>query len=190
YGPNASLDWYFIPIGPTRLGIDLHIDDMFYDPLIAPGSFKADQVDANGVPFQTTLTSRLTAGGGLIWRLLGGESAEDFGLGVGVGYDYVKLDGVGYSYANHGPRGRLDLEIPIGGAFSIVARDAFTYLISPTAGVPDNMQWKNDAFLGVTIPAYTNFAVELGYKDTRYMLTSDPALYGDIGGELNLRFRF
>ncbi|MEZ0372419.1 MAG: S-layer homology domain-containing protein, partial [Candidatus Sericytochromatia bacterium] len=46
YGPNASLDWYFIPIGPTRLGIDLHIDDMFYDPLIAPGSFKADQVDA------------------------------------------------------------------------------------------------------------------------------------------------
>ncbi|MEZ0370866.1 MAG: S-layer homology domain-containing protein [Candidatus Sericytochromatia bacterium] len=190
YGPNASLDWYFIPIGPTRLGIDLHIDDMFYDPLIAPGSFKADQVDAAGVPFQTTLTSRLTAGGGLVWRLLGGESAEDFGLGIGVGYDYVKLDGVGYSYANHGPRGRLDLEIPIGGAFSIVARDAFTYLISPTAGVPDNMQWKNDAFLGVTIPAYTNFAVELGYKDTRYMLTSDPMLYGDIGGELNLRFRF
>jgi len=190
YGPNASFDWYFLPLGPTRLGIDLHGDMMFYDPLIAPGSFKADQVDANGNPFQTTLTSRLTAGGGLVWRLLGGQSAEDFGLGIGVGYDYVKLDGVGYSYANHGPRGRLDIEIPVGGAFSIVARDGFTYFISPTAGVPDNMMWKNDAFLGITIPAYTNFAIELGYKDTRYMMTADPMLYGDIGGELNLRFRF
>lgn len=190
YGPNASLDWYFLPIGPTRLGIDLHVDDMFYDPLIAPGSFKADQVDSNNQPFQTNLNSRLTAGGGLIWRLLGGQSAEDFGLSLGVGYDYMSLTGVGYSYSNHGPRGRLDLEIPIGPYFSIVARDAFTYFIGPVAGVPDNMQWMNNAFLGVTIPAYTNFAVEVGYKDTRYMQTGDGNLYGDIGGELNLRFRF
>lgn len=193
YGPNASLDWYFIPIGPTRLGIDLHGDMMFYDPLIQPNSFKASRMDTSTnppTPFTTTLNSRLTAGGGLIWRLLGGESAEDFGLSLGLGYDYMGLSGVDYAYANHGPRGRLDLEIPIGSAFSIVARNGFTYFIAPTAGVSDNMQWKNDAFLGVTIPAYTNFAVELGYKDTRYMLTSNPNVFGDIGGELNLRFRF
>ncbi|PKL76170.1 MAG: hypothetical protein CVV27_11670, partial [Candidatus Melainabacteria bacterium HGW-Melainabacteria-1] len=191
YGPNASLDWYFLPIGATRLGLDLHGDWMFYDPLITPGQFKAEKIDpATNQPFQTTLNSRLTAGGGLIWRLLGGESAEDFGLGLGVGYDYMQLDGVGYSYSNHGPRGRLDIEIPIGSAFSIVGRTAFTYFVAPMAGVTDNMMWKNDAFLGVTIPAYTNFAVELGYKDTRYMLTSDSNLYGDVGGELNLRFRF
>jgi hypothetical protein len=190
YGPNASLDWYFLPIGPTRLGIDLHGDMMFYDPLITPGQFKADRVDANGQPFQTNLNSRMTAGGGLVWRLLGGQSAEDFGLSLGLGYDYVALSGAGYSYANHGPRGRLDIEIPIGSAFSIVARDAYTYFISPTAGVPDNFMWKNDAFLGVTIPAFTNFAVELGYKDTRYMLQGDGNLYGDVGGQLNLRFRF
>lgn len=190
YGPNASLDWYFLPIGPTRLGIDLHGDWMFYDPLINPGAFKADKVDANGQPFQTTLNSRMTAGGGLVWRLLGGQSAEDFGLSLGVAYDYMMLNGSNYTYANHGPKGRLDIEIPIGSAFSIVAREGFTYFLAPTAGVPDNFQWKNDAFLGVTIPAYTNFAVELGYKDTRYMLQGDGNLYGDIGGELNLRFRF
>ncbi|MGV3522627.1 MAG: S-layer homology domain-containing protein [Candidatus Sericytochromatia bacterium] len=190
YGPNASLDWYFLPIGPTRLGIDLHGDMMFYDPLINPGSFKADKVDANGQPFQTTLNSRATAGGGLVWRLLGGESAQDFGLSLGVGYDYMQLTGVNYAYSNHGPRGRLDIEIPIGSAFSIVGRNAFTYFIAPTAGVPDNFMWKNDGFLGVSIPAYGVFALELGYKDTRYMLSGDNTLFGDIGGEANLRFRF
>jgi len=191
YGPNASLDWYFLPIGPTRLGIDLHGDMMFYDPLMNPGSFQANMTDADGNAFNVPLNSRLTAGGGLIWRLLGGESAEDVGLSLGAGYDYMQFaGGNGYSYANHGPRGRVDLEIPIGSWFSLVGRNAFTWFLSPTAGVPDNIQWKNDAFAGITIPAYSLFAVELGYKDTRYQMVGSGQMFGDIGGELNLRFRF
>lgn len=191
YGPNASLDWYFLPIGPTRLGIDLHGDMMFYDPFINPGSFQANRVDADGNAFSSDLNSRLTAGGGLIWRLLGGESAEDFGLSLGVGYDYLQFAGAdNYSYANHGPRGRLDIEIPVGSWFSLVGRNAFTYFISPTAGVPDNLQWKNDAFAGINIPAYGLFSLELGYKDTRYQMVGSGLMYGDVGGEANLRFRF
>lgn len=193
YGPHGMLDWYFLPIGPTRLGIDLHGDMMFYDPLIQPNSFQASRVDNSTTPptpFTTVLNSRVTAGGGLIWRLLGGESAEDFGLSLGAGYDYMGLSGVDYAYAAHGPRGRLDIEIPVGSAFSIVGRDAFTYFIASSPSVSDNYEWKNDAFLGVTIPAYTLFSVELGYKDTRYKKTGDGTIYGDIGGELNLRFRF
>ena len=49
---------------------------------------------------------------------------------------------------------------------------------------------KNEGFAGVTIPAYTAFSVQLGYRDTRYMLTGKPTIYGDIGGLANLRFRF
>lgn len=185
YGPNASLDWLPLSLGDyNHFGLDLHGDWMMYEG----GKFKAPQIDTNGQPLTTDLSSRLTVGGGLIWRLQG--SAQDVGLTVGVGYDYLKLFGVNYSYANHGPRGRIDLEIPIGSWFSFVARDAFTYFIGASPNVSDNLQWKNEAFLGVTIPAYSLFSVEVGYKDTRYMLGGNSTIFGDIGGELNLRFRF
>lgn len=185
YGPNLSLDWTPLSANEyNHFGIDLHGDFMMYEG----GKFKASQIDANGQKVPTDLNSRLTAGGGLLWKLQG--SAQDVGLTVGVGYDYMQLFGVNYSYANHGPRGRIDLEIPIGPWFSLVGRNAFTYFIAPTGNISDNMQWKNDAFLGVTIPAYTLFSVELGYKDTRYMNVGSNTLFGDIGGELNLRFRF
>lgn len=189
YGPSGSLDWTPIPAGKfNHFGIDLHGDMMYYDPLINPGSFRADRVDANGNPFTTTLGSRMTAGGGLLWKIQ--ESAEDVAVTIGAGYDYMQLLGTNYSYANHGPRGRFDLEIPVGPYFSIIGREAFTYFIAPTAGVTDNMQWKNDAFVGINIPAYSTFAVELGYKDTRYMLAGNQGIFGDVGGQLNLRFRF
>lgn len=189
YGPSGSLDWTPIQAGPiSHFGIDLHGDMMLFDPLINPGSFKADRVDASGNPFQTILDNRITAGGGLLWKIQ--ESAEDVALTIGAGYDYMQLMGTNYTYANHGPRGRLDLEIPIGPYFSLIGREAFTYFIAPTAGVTDNMQWKNDAFVGINIPAYSTFSVELGYRDTRYMLAGNQGLFGDVGGELNLRFRF
>ncbi len=189
YGPSGSLDWTPIPAGKfNHFGIDLHGDMMLFDPLINPGSFKADRVDASGNPFQTILDNRITAGGGLLWKIQ--ESAEDVALTIGAGYDYMQLMGTNYTYANHGPRGRLDLEIPIGPYFSLIGREAFTYFIAPTAGVTDNMQWKNDAFVGINIPAYSTFSVELGYRDTRYMLAGNQGLFGDVGGELNLRFRF
>jgi hypothetical protein len=186
YGPNASLDWTPLSANEyNHFGIDLHGDLMMYE---GGGKFKASQMLANGTKQTTDLNSRLTAGGGLLWKLQG--SAQEVGLLVGVGYDYLQLFGVNYSYANHGPRGRIDLEIPIGSWFSIVARDAFTYFIGQTANINDNIQWKNDAFLGITIPAYSTFSVELGYKDTRYMNAGSNTIFGDIGGELNLRFRF
>jgi hypothetical protein len=186
YGPNLSLDWTPLSAGEyNHFGIDLHGDYMMYE---GGGKFKANQTDAAGNPAPTDLNARLTAGGGLLWKLQG--SAQDVGLTVGVGYDYLQLFGVNYKYANHGPRGRIDLEIPIGSWFSFVARDAFTYFIGQTGNINDNLQWKNDAFVGVTIPAYTLFSVELGYKDTRYMNAGTNTIFGDIGGELNLRFRF
>lgn len=191
YGPSGSFDWTPIQAGPiSHFGIDLHGDMMYFDPIAAlnPNAFKADRIDANGNPFQTTLGSRMTAGGGLLWKIQ--ETAEDVAFTIGAGYDYMQILGSNYSYANHGPRGRMDLEIPIGPYFSLIGREAFTYFISPTAGVGDNMQWKNDAFVGINIPAYSTFAVELGYKDTRYMLAGNQGLFGDVGGQLNLRFRF
>ncbi len=197
YGPNGSIDWTPITAGEiSHFGIDLHGDMMYFDPLnVGPSvglagsdAFRADKVDANGNPFTTNLTSRLTAGGGLLWKIQ--ESAEDVAFTIGAGYDYLQMMGTNYNYMNHGPRGRVDLEIPVGPYFSIIGREAFTYFIAPTAGVTDNIQWKNDAFVGINIPAYSTFSVELGYRDTRYMLAGDQGLFGDIGGEMNLRFRF
>lgn len=175
YGPNASLDVWFPKMGPIRLGLDLHGDYQMY------------QADKFTNPANL---ARLTAGGGLNWRILGADSDEDVSLVLGVGYDYMSFLGTNYSYANHGPRGKVGLEIPVGPYFSIVGRNAFTYFPFKNAGINDNVTWKNDAFVGVTIPAYTLFSVELGYRDTRYMLDGNQTMFGNMGGELNLRFRF
>lgn len=185
YGPNLMVDWTPLSLNDlNHIGIDLHGDWMLYEV----GKFKANTVDTNNQSVATNLHGRLTAGGGLLWKIQG--SAQDIGLTVGAGYDYLQLFGVNYSYANHGPRGRIDLEIPIGPWLSLVARDAFTWFLGHSGNIADNYQWKNDAFLGITIPAYTLFSVELGYKDTRYMKMGNNTVFGDIGGELNLRFRF
>lgn len=179
YGPSAQLDLRF---GAFQVGGNAEY--MLYDN----GAFSP----VTGI----TNLGKIDAGADLGWRALGNESDEDASLYLGVGYNYYSWmgqlsNGTGaYSYANHGPRGRVALEIPIGSAFSIFGEDTFTYFIAPNANFSNNIQWKNEGFAGVTIPAYTLFSVQLGYRDTRYMLTGKTAIYGDIGGLANLRFRF
>ena len=53
----------------------------------------------------------------------------------------------------------------------------------------NNYEYSNDLYAGITIPAYSFFSVQLGYKDIRYKLVG-AELRGDIGGLANLRFRF
>ncbi|RZL06840.1 MAG: hypothetical protein EOO89_23905 [Pedobacter sp.] len=179
YGPSAQLDLRF---GAFQIGGNAEY--MLYDQ----GAFAATSGINN--------LAKLDAGADLGWRMLGNESDEDTSLYIGVGYNYFSwmgqmANGSGaYNYMNHGPRARVALEIPIGGAFSIFGEDTFTYFIAPNTSFANNIQWKNEGFAGVTIPAYTLFSVQLGYRDTRYVLTGKPTVYGDIGGLANLRFRF
>lgn len=186
-GPQINLDGYFLNLGTTRLGLELHGDWMFYDPLSQSGRFTLDL--GNG---DKTLASRLTAGGGLLWRILGAQDPRELSLTMGLGYDSVQFIGSELFSLNHGVRGRVDLEIPINAYLSLVARNAYTHFLGQQiAGVSNanqQLEWKNDAFIGVNIPAYGVFSFELGYKDTRYMLQG--ALAGDIGAEANLRLRF
>lgn len=179
YGPNAQLDLRF---GAFQIGGNLEY--MLYD-------------NASFAPVtKISNLAKLDAGADLGWRMLGNESEEDASLYLGIGWNYFSwmgqlASGAGnYAYANHGPRGRVALEIPIGGAFSIFGEDTFSYYPFPNAAFSQNMTWKNEGFAGVTIPAYTMFSVQLGYRDTRYSLTGNPAIFGDIGGLANLRFRF
>lgn len=179
YGPNGQLDLRF---GAFQIGVGAEY--MLYDN----STFQPVTQVAN--------LAKLDLGGDLGWRILGTESDEDASLYLGVGWNYFSWMGQlangsgGYSYGTSGPRGRVALEIPIGGAFSIFGEDIFSYYPFPNAAFANNLQWKNEGFAGVTIPAYTGFSVQLGYRDTRYALTGKPSIYGDIGGLANLRFRF
>jgi len=134
--------------------------------------------------------ARIRGGADLGWRIFGNESDEDASLYIGIGYDYMSWSGTGYAYSNSGPRARAALEIPLGSFISIFGEDTFVYYPFQAAGFANNVQWRNEGFAGITIPAYTLFSVQLGYKDTRYVLTGNPQVYGDIGGIANLRFRF
>ncbi len=172
YVPSAQLDLRF---GAFQIGGNF--DYSIYGNEFAPFT---------KVPGLT----RMRTGADLGWRIFGNESEEDASLYIGVGYDYMRWMGTNYTYANHGPRARAALEIPLGSFLSIFGEDTFVYYPFVQTGFTNNVQWRNEGFAGITIPAYTLFSVQLGYKDTRYVLTGNPQVYGDIGGIANLRFRF
>ena len=172
YGPLGQLDLRF---GGFQIGVDgnyMMLDKKFQDAYNIPGY------------------ARLHAGADLGWRILGSESDEDASLVLGAGYGLVNISGTGYNFVNHGPRGRASIEIPVGSWFSIFAEDRFLYPLTENKSFERNFTWFNDAYAGITIPASTGFAVQLGYTDTRYQIKNEKQMYGDIGGLLNLRFRF
>lgn len=173
YGPSAQVDFRF---GAFQIGLN--------------GEYLMYAQDFNNVTKVASL-GRAVAGGDLGWRIFGTESDEDASLYVGVGGEYLQWFGSAYTYPNYGPRGRVALEIPLGSWFSIFAEDTYTYYPISNTSFINNPTWKNDLFAGITIPAYTGFSIQLGYKDTRYELKDSPnKVFGDVGGLANLRFRF
>lgn len=169
YGPSARLDLKF-----GGLNIGLNADYTLYSDSFKPISNLA----------------RLTAGGDIGWRIAGSEFEDETSFVLSVGWDYLQWAGTGYNYSSHGPKGRVYLEIPLGSGISIFGEDQFQYFPWGNPLFANNIQWKNDGFAGINIPAYTAFSVQLGYKDTRYALAGKAPIFGDIGGLLNLRFRF
>jgi hypothetical protein len=172
YGPNARLDLRF-----GMLNIGGNIDYTIYDPSFQPFT-------------KIPGLARLTAGGDIGLRLAGSEYEDETSFVVSVGWDYLSWMGTGYAYSNHGPKGRAYLEIPIGSGISLIGEDSFIYYPWANALFSNNISWRNEGFVGINIPAYTDFSVQVGYKDTRYSLAGKTPIYGDIGGLLNLRFRF
>lgn len=176
YGPSGRLDLRF-----GWLNIGAQGDYTIYDKAFTPG--------LNGL-------SRLTAGGDIGLRILGHDYEDETSFVVSAGWDYLAWSGTSatggspYNYSVHGPKGRVYLEIPLGGALSIFGEDNFSYYAFPNRFFTNNVQWKNEGYAGITIPAYTGFSFQIGYKDTRYSLVGKPTIYGDIGGLANLRFRF
>jgi len=182
YGANGELTIWFPKLGNARFGVDLHADFLNWHK---PDDF-------------TLLSSlnRTTAGGSVFWRALGADSSEDFSLVLGLGYDLtalngsVKASGNSYQVVSHGPTGTLGFEYPIASWLSLVANDRFTWFLG-NQNFADRYVWRNDAFVGINIPAYTFATFELGYRDTRYIQADKPAIVlGDIGPEANLRLRF
>ncbi len=190
-GPNLDIDVWFPKLGPVRLGLGVHSEYAFY-----PG----DRFQVNSNAFK--LLNSLEAGTTLNWRILGADSIEDFSLVLGLGYDYLGILGQTsdsgspgtsqvspYFYNNHGFKTKLSAEWPLGGGISLFAEDSFAYF--PFQGSPgENIIWKNDAFAGLTLPAYSLFSVQLGYFDSRYMLSGRSQVFGNMGVGSNLRVRF
>ncbi len=172
YGPSAQLNLWF-----GSFGIGANADYNIYS--------------SNFDTFTKIPTlSRLTAGGDLNWMIFGSESDEDTSLVLGAGYEYMQWAGSGYNYGNHGPKGKLGLEIPLGGVLSLFAEEQFHYFPLANATFINNITWKNDVFVGVTIPAYTALSLQIGYKDTRYSLSGKSTIFGDVGALANARLRF
>lgn len=182
YGPNAELTVWFPKLGAARLGVDVYANYLFWHK---PEDFMV-----------LNRFNRLSTGGSVLWRILGADSAEDLSLVFGLGYDLTVLagnhknTGAAYQTMNHGPSASLGFEYPITSWLSFVANEHFTWYLG-AQNYLDRYVWRNDAFIGLNIPAYTFATFELGYRDTRYIQADKPSIVlGDMGPEANLRLRF
>lgn len=135
----------------------------------------------SGNTFQAT--SRANVGLTGNFKILGYESAEDLGLYVGLGYNYITWVG-NANGAGHGIGARFGVEYPINPWFSLRLEDNFNYYLAGNTG------WKNDIFAGFTIPAYSMFAVELGYTGSLYSISGVSNFNSQNGLQLNARFRY
>lgn len=133
---------------------------------------------------------RTSFGFDLNWRIFGADYIEDPSFSVGVGYETLQWVGSGYNYSNGGPKARAVLEVPVINWLSILADEQFHYAAFQASGFTNDLVWRNELFLGVVIPAYSGFSVQVGYKDSRHSLSGKSEIYGDVGGTALLRFRF
>lgn len=168
YGPEAEAKLWWPKLGWTRFGLEGDGSWLLYD-----------QSHFN-------INNRLKAGGNINWRLLGNDSDEDVSLYLGAGYEYFQMNFSGANQSSHGPRAKVGFEVPVFSWFSLFAEDTFSYYFFTS---PTGIQWKNELFTGVTIPAYTNFSVQLGFADSRYNSVQGTS-FGDSGGKVNLRVRW
>lgn len=167
--PGFSLDgdlWF----GRFGVGINgkyLLSDDKLQDP--AGNKFQA--------------TSRFNGGITANYKILGYESAEDLSLYVGLGYSYINWYGnvIG---SGHGITGRVGIEYPINQWVGIRFEDNMNYYFASNTG------WKNDIFAGITIPAYSTFAVDFGYYGSLYSISGISNFNSQNGLQLNARFRY
>jgi hypothetical protein len=130
-------------------------------------------------------TSRYTFGGSLNWKITGFERPEDLAIVLGLGYGSAVWSGEKLYLLNHGPKAELTFDIPFSPWIGLHAKEAFTYYLADSSG------WRNDAFIGLSIPAYGMVTGQLGYVDTRYSVTGTTSLTdAQMGVQASIRFRF
>lgn len=176
-GPVAEITYWFPKFNDLRFGATVNGSLLNYGKLLTQ-YHNVNNLRRNNFGFE------------LDWRILGTDYADDTSLYAGVGYDIIQWGGSNYDYSNNGPSGRLVFEMPIGTYFSVVAEDKFHYMLSKKENFNEQLQWKNDLFVGVNVLALSQFSVQIGYKDTRFSLSNSSEIFGDIGGVAYARFRY
>lgn len=175
-GPVGQINYWFPKFNDIRLGAGASASLLNYGKLLTQ-YHSVNNLRRNSFGLEVDC------------RILGVDYADDMSLFVGVGYDFVQWGGSNYDYSNSGPSGKAVFEMPIGTLFSVIAEEKFSYMIGKKDNFNEQLQWKNDFFLGVNVLALSQFSFQIGYKDTRFSLGKSD-IYGDIGGLANVRFRF
>ena len=163
FGPALNLDgtiWY------TNFGLNLNTEYLFLDK-------ELPVADA----------TRFTFGSSLNWKALNYENSQPVTLVLGLGYNYNLWSGK-TGYANHGPKAEVTLEVPLLPMLGFQAKESFTYFVGPTTGFASNISWRNDLFLGFSVPVTSIFSAQLGYAENRSNLNSQSGI------QANTRFKF
>lgn len=175
-GPTLQITYWFPKFSDMRLGATVNGSLLNYGKLLTQ-YHSVNNLRRNTFGIEGNL------------RFLGVDYADDPSLYVGLGYELLQWGGANYDYSNNGPTARAVFEMPIGSYFSIIAENKFHYMIGKKENFNEQLQWKNDLFLGVNVLALSQFSFQIGYKDTRFSLGKSD-IFGDIGGIASLRFRY
>jgi hypothetical protein len=176
-GPSFEIAGWFPKVENLRFGADLSGYFINYGNIFS-NFFKVNNL------------RRMSISPAVNWRILGADYLDDISLSFGVGYEYMQWAGASYNYSNHGPKGKLSVEVPLLQYFSVFLDNNFSYFISQNSSFTSDLNWKNELFLGVNIPYFSPFSAQIGYRDTRYSLSGKSEIYGDVGGTAHLRMRF
>jgi len=115
------------------------------------------------------LTANWNSAAGLKWRPIGATSDEGPILTLGTGLRHIQMANLQeFSYSAVGSEANIGLELPLAPWFGLYFNDAFAlYWVQPQQ-TSYQAQFSNHLEAGFTIPAWSNWSLQLGYQGGLY----------------------
>lgn len=183
YGGNAAFRYWFSDFlnPPIVPGLEVNLDFIVHDSRFT--NLNVNKIEGGNL-------SRFDGSVNVLLNLFGKNSMLEPQAFVGLGYGGLNWSGQNYGYFNHGPSVRGQVEWPLFNLFKLFLSEQFLYFPFTQTGYDNNVQFKNDLSIGVDYPLTSQSGLILAYRDTRYGLSGQSQIFGEIGAQLAYQMRF
>lgn len=184
YGGAAQFKYWFseqFPEGSVVPGLEVNAAYLLHDNRFT--NLSVNQIETGNL-------SRFDGTFNILLNVWGKNNPYEPQAFVGLGYGILNWNGQSYNYFNHGPSARAHIEYPLFNLFKVFLSEQIVYFPFAQTGFDANLQYKNDLLLGIEWPLTPQSGIIAAYHDTRYFLSGQSQIFGEIGGQLAYRIRF